>query len=136
MALLRMASKEYNYNLNLSELARIWRAGCIIRAQLLEDITQAFRHNQNLSNLLVDEEFKNKLQKRQNSWRTAIKVAIDLGVAVPAMSASLAYFDSLRSARLPANLIQAQRDFFGAHTFERIDKKGSFHYNWTEISKL
>jgi 6-phosphogluconate dehydrogenase len=130
MALLKTASAEYNYNLDLAEIARIWRAGCIIRAELLDDITNAYRRNAELPNLLVDGQFKEAVQSRQASWRFAIKTAIDLGIPVQAMSASLAYFDSYRSARLPANLIQAQRDYFGAHTFERVDKEGAFHANW------
>ncbi|MCB9104242.1 MAG: NADP-dependent phosphogluconate dehydrogenase [Anaerolineales bacterium] len=130
MALLRTASAEYNYNLDLAEIARIWRAGCIIRAELLDDITNAYRRNTNLANLLVDGQFKEAVESRQADWRFAVKTAIDLGTPVPAMSASLAYFDAYRSARVSANLIQAQRDYFGAHTFERIDKPGSFHANW------
>jgi 6-phosphogluconate dehydrogenase len=130
MALLRTASAEYNYNLDLGEIARIWRAGCIIRAQLLDDITNAYRRNPELPNLLVDSEFKEAVQSRQEAWRFALKTAIELGVPMPAMSVSLAYFDAYRSARLPANLIQAQRDYFGAHTFERTDKEGVFHANW------
>lgn len=130
MALLRLASAEYEYNLDLGEIARIWRAGCIIRAELLDDITAAYRRNDTLANLLIDDEFKAAVQSRQMAWRFAVKTAIELGVPVPAMSVSLAYFDAYRSARLPANLIQAQRDYFGAHTFERIDKDGSFHADW------
>jgi 6-phosphogluconate dehydrogenase len=113
-------------------MARIWRAGCIIRAELLEDITNAYRRNPDLLNLLVDEEFKAAVQSRQAAWRFAVKTAVELGIPVPAMSASLAYFDAYRSARLPANLIQAQRDYFGAHTFERIDQPGVFHADWLE----
>ncbi|RMF04451.1 MAG: NADP-dependent phosphogluconate dehydrogenase, partial [Chloroflexi bacterium] len=116
--------------LDLAEMARIWRAGCIIRAELLDDITRAYRRNPNLANLLVDDFFKEAVESRQNAWRYAIKTAVNLGVPVPAMSASLAYFDSYRSATLPANLIQAQRDYFGAHTFERTDKEGHFHAQW------
>jgi len=130
MALLKRASDEYGYNLDLAEMARIWRAGCIIRAELLDDITRAYRRNPNLANLLVDDFFKEAVESRQNAWRYAIKTAVNLGVPVPAMSASLAYFDSYRSATLPANLIQAQRDYFGAHTFERTDKEGHFHAQW------
>ena len=127
MALLKYASAEYGYNLDLAEMARIWRAGCIIRAELLDDITNAYRRHPELPNLLVDDEFKEAVQSRQDAWRFAIKTAIELGIPVPAMSVSLAYFDAYRSARLPANLIQAQRDYFGAHTFERVDKEGVFH---------
>ena len=130
MALLKKASAEYKYDLQLDEIARIWRAGCIIRAELLDDITNAYRRNPDLPNLLVDDEFKARVQSRQPAWRSVIKTAVELGVPVPAMGASLAYFDAYRTERLPANLIQAQRDYFGAHTFERIDKEGSFHANW------
>jgi 6-phosphogluconate dehydrogenase len=130
MALLGTASAEYGYSLDLGEMARIWRAGCIIRAELLDDITHAYRRNGALPNLLVDGEFKAAVQARQAAWRFALKTAIDLGVPAPGMSASLAYFDSYRSARLPANLIQAQRDYFGAHTFERVDQAGVFHADW------
>jgi 6-phosphogluconate dehydrogenase len=132
MALLKKASAEYNYDLDLGEMARIWRAGCIIRAELLDDITNAYRRNPALPNLLVDEEFRQAVLSRQAAWRFAVKTAIELGTPVPAMSASLAYFDAYRSGRGPANLIQAQRDYFGAHTFERIDKAGVFHANWME----
>jgi len=130
MALLGIASQEYNYGLDLGEMARIWRAGCIIRAELLDDITNAYRRNAELPNLLVDDEFKEAVQSRQAAWRFAVKTAVELGTPVPAMSASLAYFDAYRSEQLPANLIQAQRDYFGAHTFERVDKPGTFHANW------
>jgi 6-phosphogluconate dehydrogenase len=130
MHMLKKASEEYNYNLHLAEIAKIWRAGCIIRAKLLNDITNAYRRNPHLSNLLVDAEFQKAISARQEAWRFALKTAIELGVPMPAMSASLAYYDSYRCASLPANLIQAQRDFFGAHTFERIDKTGIFHADW------
>ncbi|MFQ5823127.1 MAG: NADP-dependent phosphogluconate dehydrogenase [bacterium] len=130
MSLLRKASEEYTYNLKLGEIAKIWRAGCIIRARLLNDITKAYNRNRDLHNLLVDEEFQKAVNTRQDAWRFTLKTAVDLGVPMPAMSASLAYYDAYRSERLPANLIQAQRDFFGAHTFERIDKPGIFHAEW------
>ncbi len=130
MSLLKKASGEYDFNLDLGTIARIWRAGCIIRARFLNDITNAYNRNKELPNLLVDGEFQKAINTRQVAWRTVIKTAIDLGVPMPAMSASLAYYDSYRSERLPANLIQAQRDFFGAHTFERIDKPGVFHADW------
>lgn len=132
MALLKKASLEYGYGLDLCEIARIWRAGCIIRARLLDDIMHAYRRNPVLANLLLDDEFRQAIHSRQDAWRFAVKTAIDLGIPVPAMSASLAYFDAYRSERLPANLIQAQRDYFGAHTFERIDQPGVFHVNWKE----
>jgi 6-phosphogluconate dehydrogenase len=128
--MLKKASAEYNYNLNVAEIAKIWRAGCIIRAKLLNDITNAYRRNPNLPNLLIDAEFQKAINARQEAWRFALKTAIELGVPMPAMSASLAYYDSYRCASLPANLIQAQRDYFGAHTFERTDKAGVFHADW------
>jgi 6-phosphogluconate dehydrogenase len=131
--LLKTASEEYKYNINSGEIAKIWRAGCIIRAKLLHDITNAYTRDPDLPNLLLDEEFRNAVESRQQAWRFSIKTAVDIGVPVPAMSVSLAYFDAYRSERLPANLIQAQRDFFGAHTFERVDKPGIFHANWEAI---
>ena len=132
MSLLKKASLEYGYNMDLGAIARIWRAGCIIRARLLNDITSAFNRNKDLPNLLVDDAFRESVNSRQESWRFVIQTAIESGIPMPAMSASLAYYDSYRSERLPANLIQAQRDFFGAHTFERIDKPGTFHADWEE----
>ena len=131
MALLRAASKEYGYQLNLGEIAAIWRAGCIIRASFLDDMRLAFQRNPGLVNLLLDPNFKSELVERETLWRQAVETAIRLAVPVPAMSASLAYFDAYRSARLPANLIQAQRDYFGAHTYERIDRPGVYHTEWT-----
>jgi 6-phosphogluconate dehydrogenase len=132
MSLLKKASVEYGYNMDLGAIARIWRAGCIIRARLLNDITSAFNRNNDLPNLLVDDVFQESVNSRQESLRFVIQTAIESGIPMPAMSASLAYYDSYRSERLPANLIQAQRDFFGAHTFERIDKPGTFHADWEE----
>jgi 6-phosphogluconate dehydrogenase len=132
MSLLKKASAEYGYNMDLGAIARIWRAGCIIRARLLNDITSAFNRNKDLPNLLVDDAFRESVNRRQESWRFVIQTAIESGIPMPAMSASLAYYDSYRSERLPANLIQAQRDFFGAHTFERTDKQGTFHADWEE----
>lgn len=130
MSLLKTASDEYRYDLDLAKIAKIWRAGCIIRARFLNDITNAYERNKNLPNLLVDREFRKTVHDRQEAWRSVIMCAIQIGVPMPAMSASLAYFDTYRSERLPANLIQAQRDFFGAHTFERTDKAGIFHADW------
>lgn len=131
MALLRAASAEYDYNLRLDELARIWRGGCIIRARLLWPIREAFQKDPDLPNLLLAPEFKEAVESRQEAWRHAVKAAADLGIPCPAMSASLAYFDAYRSERLPANLIQAQRDYFGAHTYKRTDQPGTFHTEWT-----
>ena len=130
MALLRMASKEYDYNLNLGEIASIWRAGCIIRAGFLNHITAAFERQPDLPNLMLDDDFRTAVTDRLPAWRHVVQTAVGLGIPVPAFSGSLAYYDSYRSARLPANLIQGQRDFFGAHTYERTDKPGSFHTEW------
>jgi 6-phosphogluconate dehydrogenase len=132
MDLLRSGSTTYNWDLNLSDIATIWRGGCIIRAKFLNRIVEAYKRNAALHNLLLDKYFTRIIKKTQRNWRVAVSAAIKHGVAVPAFSASLAYFDSYRSARLPANLLQAQRDFFGAHTYERIDKPGVFHTEWTE----
>ena len=132
MELLRSGSSEYKWNLNLSDIATIWRGGCIIRAKFLNRIVEAYQRNAVLHNLLLDKYFTRIIKKAQRNWRVAVSTAIKHGVAVPAFSASLAYFDSYRSARLPANLLQAQRDFFGAHTYERIDKPGVFHTEWIE----
>ncbi|MCU0517151.1 MAG: NADP-dependent phosphogluconate dehydrogenase [Oscillatoria sp. Prado101] len=132
MALLSTASKTFGYNLNLSEIARIWKGGCIIRAGFLNKIKSAFNENQTLPNLLLAPEFKQTILDRQDAWREVIAVSAKLGVPVPAFSASLDYFDSYRRERLPQNLTQAQRDYFGAHTYERIDKPGVFHTQWTE----
>lgn len=130
LSLLQKASDEYKYNLKLGEIAKIWRAGCIIRARLLHDITVAYQRNPHLPNLLLDSEFQQAVASRQAAWRFAVRTAVELGVPLAAMSASLAYYDAYRNARLPANLIQAQRDYFGAHTFERTDKPGIFHASW------
>jgi len=129
-ALLRAASQEYDYNLSYGELARIWRGGCIIRAAFLNDIRAAFERNPGLSNLLMDAEFGQAVQSRQAALRRVIQTAVANGVPCLAFSSALAYFDAYRTARLPANLTQAQRDYFGAHTYRRIDKEGSFHTEW------
>jgi 6-phosphogluconate dehydrogenase len=131
MAMLRIASKEYGYGINPGSVAKIWRAGCIIRASLLGDIRRAFERDPSLVNLLLDDAFRDAIAERQDGWRHAVQAAIGLGIPVPAMSSSLAYYDSYRSARLPANLTQAQRDFFGAHTYRRVDRDGVFHTDWT-----
>ncbi len=130
IGLLRMASKEYSYGLKPGEIAKIWRAGCIIRARLLGDIMAAYRRNPALVSLLLDEPFRDALHQRQAAWRFVVQTAVGMGIPVPAMSASLAYFDAYRSERLPANLTQAQRDYFGAHTYRRADKPGVFHTEW------
>jgi len=130
MAMLRAASQEYNWNLNMGEIARIWKGGCIIRAAFLDKIKQAYQRDANLPNLLLDREFAEAIMSRQSPWRMVVQTAARMGVAVPAFAASLGYFDSYRRDRLPANLIQAQRDLFGAHTYERVDKPGTFHTEW------
>src|SRR5438093_144911 len=124
MELLGAASTTYNWHLNFGDIATIWRGGCIIRAKFLNRITEAYARDPKLHNLLLDQYFTDIIAKTQHNWRIAVSTAINYGVAVPAFSASLAYFDSYRSARLPSNLLQAQRDLFGAHTYDRIDKQG------------
>ncbi len=130
MALLRAASDTYQYGLNLAELARIWTGGCIIRARLLEPIMTAYRNNVALDNLLLAPEFVDTINHSTGAAREAVILARQNGLPCPAMSAALDYIDSYRTERLPANLIQGQRDFFGAHTYKRIDKSGVFHANW------
>ena len=132
MDLLGAAGRANHWNLNFGDIATIWRGGCIIRARFLNRIKEAYDRNASLSNLMLDEYFTAALIKNQPNWRLAVTTATDWGVAVPAFSASLAYFDSYRQDRLPANLLQAQRDFFGAHTYERIDRPGSFHTEWLQ----
>ena len=124
------ASKQYGWNLNFGDIATIWRGGCIIRAKFLNRIKEAFDRSPQLENLMLDPFFGDILEKSQANWRIAVSQAIQAGVAVPAFGASLSYFDSYRQERLPANLLQAQRDYFGAHTYERIDKPGTFHTEW------
>ncbi|MBZ5497396.1 MAG: NADP-dependent phosphogluconate dehydrogenase [Acidobacteriia bacterium] len=130
LGLLRLASEEYGYGLQPADIAKIWRAGCIIRASLLGDIMAAFRRNPALVNLLLDETFRDAIERRQQAWRAFVQTAVGLGIPVLALSASLSYFDAYRSERLPANLTQAQRDYFGAHTYRRVDKPGVFHTEW------
>jgi len=131
--LLRAAAVEYKWDLNYGEIALVWRAGCIIRARFLSNIRDAFVKKPDLANLLLDNYFRKVTADAQKAWRTVIKTAIELGIPTPAMSTALNYYDSYRSARLPANMLQAQRDYFGAHTFERVDKKRGefFHHIWT-----
>jgi 6-phosphogluconate dehydrogenase len=131
--LMRQASRQFGYGLRLGEIARIWKGGCIIRAAFLDGIRRAFDGNPELPNLLLDDEFRRDIRKRAEDWREAVMLGIRLGITTPAMAASLAYFDSLRRERLPANLIAAQRDFFGAHTYERIDREGTFHTQWQPL---
>ena len=130
-AQLRTASEEYGWNLDLGTIAKIFRAGCIIRARFLQKITDAYAKDPALANLLLDPYFKDIAANYQASLRDVVVAAVKAGVPVPAFASAVAYFDSYRSERLPANLVQAQRDFFGAHTFERTDRPGSFHANWS-----
>jgi 6-phosphogluconate dehydrogenase len=131
--LMRSAAEEYGWDLNYGGIALMWRGGCIIRSVFLGKIKDAFDKNPDLSNLLLDPFFKDKILKAQDAWRRVVSAAFENGIPIPAFSTALAYFDGYRSNRLPANLLQAQRDYFGAHTYERIDKpRGEFfHTNWT-----
>lgn len=131
-ALMRLASKEYDYNLNYGEIARVWRGGCIIRAGFLNEIREAFIRNPNLPNLMVDPEFSQVMNIHQTDLRKVVTLAAESGIPALAFGSALAYFDAYRSARLPANLTQAQRDYFGAHTYQRLDREGTFHYPWIE----
>lgn len=135
MNLIRAKSIEKGWTLNLGELARIWKGGCIIRASFLDRIKQAYDRNPNLASLLVDTEFAKEMVERQAAWRRVVGLAIETGISTPGMSASLAYFDTYRRGRLPANLVQAQRDYFGAHTYERTDVGGAFHTDWFKIAQ-
>jgi 6-phosphogluconate dehydrogenase len=130
LALLAAASKEFDWNLSIGNIAAIWRGGCIIRAKFLDRITEAYGRDPQLVNLMLDPFFTDIMTKTQSGWRTAVVEGIKNGIAVPAFTASLGYYDSYRSARGPQNLLQAQRDYFGAHTYERTDKEGSFHTDW------
>jgi 6-phosphogluconate dehydrogenase len=132
---LRAASLEYEYALNHGEIAKIWRGGCIIRAQFLNKITAAFARDADLPNLLLDPDLGKAVESRQDALRKVICYATANGVPMPVFSSALAYFDAYRSARLPANLLQSQRDYFGAHTYRRIDREGSFHTEWAAMGK-
>ncbi len=136
MDLLGAAGKQNNWGLKFGDIATIWRGGCIIRARFLNRIKEAYDRDPALSNLMLDGYFTKALLDHQSNWRLAVNAAVSAGAAVPAFSASLAYFDSYRQERLPANLLQAQRDFFGAHTYERIDKPGAFHTEWLQESGM
>ena len=131
--LMRAAAEEYQWDLNYGEIALMWRGGCIIRAQFLGNIKEAYDNNPGLQNLLLDHYFKDAIETSQSAWREVVATAVKHGVSVPAFSSALAYYDGYRSAVLPANLLQAQRDYFGAHTYERVDKPAGeyFHTNWT-----
>jgi 6-phosphogluconate dehydrogenase len=135
MDLIKLIGEKHAWNLDLGGIARIWRGGCIIRARFLNRITEAYERNPSLTNLMLDPFFTEILNRTQSSWREVVSLAVTNAIPVPAFSASLSYFDSYRAERLPANLLQAQRDFFGAHTYERIDKPAGefFHTDWPEV---
>jgi 6-phosphogluconate dehydrogenase len=130
--LMKAAGVEYKWDLHFGEIAMIWRGGCIIRAQFLGRIKEAYDREANLQNLMLDPYFKDAVTKDQENWRKVVATGAELGIPTPAFSSALAYYDSYRSEVLPANLIQAQRDYFGAHTYERLDKPGAFHTEWLE----
>ena len=131
--LIRAAAEQYDWELNYGGIAQMWRGGCIIRSSFLKDIRSAYSKNQALKNLLLDDFFRDEIESSQGSWRRTVSTAVQAGIPTPAMGAALAFFDGYRHAELPANLLQAQRDYFGAHTYERVDHpRGEFHHtNWT-----
>lgn len=131
-AQMQTQSNEMGWNIDLGNVAMIWRGGCIIRAQFLQKIKDAYDRDANLKNLLLDEYFKGIVNEYQSALRDVVKLAIDFGIAIPAFQSAISYFDSYRTEKLSANLIQAQRDYFGAHTFERVDRDGTFHANWID----
>lgn len=131
LALLRAASETYSFGLNLAEVAKIWRGGCIIRAALLDNIRKAYADNPSLPNLLLDPRLAQEVRKRETDLRSIVCNASRVGLPVPGLMTSLSYLDGYRSSRLPANLIQAQRDYFGAHTYQRVDAEGAFHTRWS-----
>jgi 6-phosphogluconate dehydrogenase len=131
---MREAQKEYHWTLDFGRIAQIWRGGCIIRARFLQKITEAYGRDPGLANLLLDPFFKSEIDRCQANWRKVVGIAATSGIAVPTFYSALAYYDSYRTASLPANLLQAQRDFFGAHTYERVDQPRGrfFHIDWPE----
>jgi len=129
-AQMRAHSEENGWDLQYGDIAKIWRGGCIIRAGFLQNITDAYEKEPGLENLLLDTYFKDIVGEYQSALREVVSVAVKQGIPVPTFSSAISYYDSYRSANLPANLIQAQRDYFGAHTYERKDKEGTFHTNW------
>lgn len=132
MNLIKAAAADHGWSVDLGECARIWKGGCIIRAKFLDRIKAAYARNASLPNLLVDPDFASEVMGRQPSWRRIVSLGVATGVPTPAFGAALNYFDSYRRARLPANLTQAQRDFFGGHTYQRVDREGTFHCAWSE----
>ncbi len=134
MNLLRLASETYGWGLMLGDLARIWQAGCIIRAQFLGRIKAAYDRDPALPNLLLDPSFREELGARQDGWRSVVAGAAEAGLPLLTTGASLGYYDMIRRERLPANLTQAQRDFFGSHTYRREDRDGDFHTDWSSLT--
>jgi 6-phosphogluconate dehydrogenase len=134
---MRTAQAEFGWKLNFGEIAQIFRGGCIIRAAFLQKITEAYARNPDLANLLLDSYFNRTIKKAQQNWRKVVSLAAEYGVPAPTFASALSYYDSYRSARLPANLLQAQRDYFGAHTYERVDTpRGKFfHIDWPEPTR-
>ena len=132
-AVMAAASSEHGWGLDLGTIARIWRGGCIIRARLLNRMREAYAHDAALANLMLDPYFAAMLAQTQDGLRETTVLAARRGIATPALASALAYYDGYRSARLPANLIQAQRDYFGAHTYERVDRPDSFHSDWSTL---
>ena len=131
---MKLAAQEYKWDLNFGDIALLWRGGCIIRAQFLDKIKEAFDKKPDLANLLLDDYFKQAIDDCQAAWREVVAAAVVNGIPVPAFASALSYFDSYRSANLPANLLQAQRDYFGAHTYERVDRpRGEiYHTEWLD----
>ena len=134
-ALIKAGDKEHDWQLPMDQVASVWRAGCIIRAHLLEDIRRAFAAKHDLTNLLIDDHFAGLMAECQQDLREVVAMAAMSGVAVPAFMSALSYYDAYRTERLPANLLQAQRDYFGAHTYQRLDKSGKFHTQWPKPSQ-
>jgi 6-phosphogluconate dehydrogenase len=134
--MLYKASEAYKYDLELAEISKIWRGGCIIRSMFLDDIYNAYQKNSSLEHLLTDESIQVSLKKNTLAIREIVAGAITSGFPIPAYASSLCYFDTLRSERMPSNLIQAQRDYFGAHTYELLGKEGAFHTDWSSSSKI
>jgi 6-phosphogluconate dehydrogenase len=132
MSLLRAASAEYSYGLNMERIAKIWRGGCIIRAELLEDIRQAFDKDPDLVNLLLDKDYAEKIKDCRDKARKVLNFAVNSGLPASGLASAVSYFDSFKTGRLPMNLVQAQRDYFGSHTYERVDKEGTFHTEWSD----
>ncbi|WP_336782038.1 NADP-dependent phosphogluconate dehydrogenase [Paenibacillus illinoisensis] len=134
-AQMRAASDEYGWDLKYGNIAMIFRGGCIIRSQFLQNIKEAYDKDAALKNLLLDPYFQNIVESYQDAWREVVAAAVKQGIPVPGFSSALSYYDSYRTERLPANLLQAQRDYFGAHTFKRVDKEGSFHFQWMDTNE-